>query len=58
MHDTDDDTDDIKSPEEIASGIEVEIQALGINLGNSLSVIQFLLLGILILGIVSLVHFW
>ena len=50
--------DDIKSNEELASDMQVEIQALGINIESSLSIVRLLLLGILILGIVALVHFW
>jgi hypothetical protein len=50
--------DDIKSKEELASDMQVEIQALGINLESSLNVVKLLLLGIFILGIVALVHFW
>lgn len=50
--------DDIKSKEELASDMQVEIQALGINLESSLGVVKLLLLGNLILGIVALVHFW
>lgn len=44
--------------EDLKQTIEVEIQALGINLGSSLGALQLLLLGILIVGIVALVHFW
>ena len=50
--------DDIKSKEELASDMQVEIQALGINIESSLGVVKLLLLAILILGIVALVHFW
>ncbi len=44
--------------EDLKQTIEVEIQALGINLGSSLGALQGYLLVILILSIVALVHFW
>lgn len=53
-----DSVDDRKSPEELIADIEIEIQALGINLVGSLRIVQLLLYGLLILGIVALIHFW
>ena len=50
--------DDEKSPGELASDIEVEIQALGINIEGSLVIVKLLLLGIIVLGTIALVHFW
>jgi len=50
--------DDIKSKEELASDIQIEIQALGINIKSSLGIVILLLLGIFILGVIALVHFW
>lgn len=50
--------DDFKSSEELTQDIQIEIQALGINLKNSLGSISILLLMILILGVITLVHFW
>ena len=44
--------------EDLKQTIEVELQALGINLQNSFSTLKVLLFGILILGIIALVHFW
>jgi hypothetical protein len=38
--------------------IIVEIQALGINLQNSLGVVKFLLGTIIVIGLVALIHFW
>lgn len=49
---------EIKSNEELASDMQIEIQALGINIESSLSIVKLLLIGIIILGIVALVHFW
>lgn len=50
--------DDLKSKEELADDIKIEIQALGINLNSDLGSIKFLLILIFILGVISLVHFW
>ena len=50
--------DNTKSSEELTSEIQTEIQALGINIEHSLAAIKLLLLGILITGIIALVHFW
>lgn len=50
--------DDIKSKEELADDIKVEIQVLGINLNSDLGSIKFLLILIFILAVISLVHFW
>jgi len=47
-----------KSHEELANDIQVEIQALGINIEHSLSTVKVLLFGIFVLGIIALVHFW
>lgn len=44
--------------EDLKQTIQTEIQGLGINLEYSFGVIKILLFGILILGIVSLIHFW
>lgn len=50
--------EDMRSNEELASDIQTEVQALGINFEHSLMGVKGLLLMILILGIISLVHFW
>lgn len=50
--------DDIKSKEELTLEIQTEIQALGVNLEHSLGAIKLFLLVIIILGIITLVHFW
>lgn len=54
--------EEIRSNEELASDIQVEIQALGIDIVKSLRYIQMLLeslLGaLLLLGIIATIHFW
>lgn len=50
--------DNTKSNEDLTSDIQIEIQALGINLESSLGVVKILLFGILIVGIIALIHFW
>ncbi len=52
------DPNDIKSREELVDDLKSEIQALGINIEHSLSGMKLLSIGILILGIVALAHFW
>lgn len=50
--------DDIKSKEELASDMHIEIQALGINFDRSLGVLKLQMFMALVLGVIALVHFW
>ena len=50
--------DDIKSKEELTLEIQTELQALGINLEHSLGTIKLFLFVIMVLEMISLVHFW
>jgi hypothetical protein len=47
-----------KTKEELVDDLITEVQALGINIGSLLNTIKLLLVGILILGIIALAHFW
>lgn len=47
-----------KTLEKFKSDIEVEIQALGINIESSLATVKLLLAGVLVLGIIAIFHFW
>jgi hypothetical protein len=47
-----------KTLDDIDQTIEVGLEGLAINIRSSLYTVKFLLLVLVVLGIISLVHFW